>query len=85
MSKFHLQIITPVGYMFDGDVSQISVRSTEGEMAVLAGHIPAVTALTGGECRIYTDEGIKKADYAGGMLAVTKELTRVFFTDFLWK
>lgn len=85
MSAFRLQIITPQGVLFDGESSQLSVRSTEGELAVLSGHIPMVTALTDGECRVYTDDGIKKAHCTGGMLTVSKEMTRLFSTDFSWK
>ncbi len=85
MRAFHLQIITPEGVCFDGESTQLSVRSTEGELAILAGHIPLVTALTTGECRVYTDSGVRKAACTGGMLTCTKDVTRLFSTDFRWK
>ena len=56
MKKFHLQIAAPDGLRYDGDAVQISVRGIEGELAVLAGHIPFVTALKAGECRVYIGE-----------------------------
>ena len=59
MSQFHLQIITPDGVQFDGQTQQLSVRGTEGELAILAGHLPLVTALAEGECRVYTDDGVR--------------------------
>ena len=85
MSQFHLQIITPDGVQFDGRSQQLSVRGTEGELAILAGHLPLVTALAEGECRVYTDDGIRRAHCSGGMLSCTKEITRLFSTDFAWK
>ena len=85
MSQFHLQIITPDGVQFDGDSSQLSVRATEGELAIMAGHLPLVTALSAGECRVYTQDGIRKAHCSGGMLSCNKEITRLFSTDFRWK
>ena len=57
MKKFRLQIAAPDGMRYDGDAVQISVRGIEGDLAVLAGHIPFVTALRGGECRVYTGDG----------------------------
>ena len=56
MKKFHLQIAAPDGLRYDGDAVQISVRGIEGDFAVLAGHIPFVTALKAGECRVYVGE-----------------------------
>lgn len=85
MNQFHLQIITPDGVQFDGESTQISVRATEGELAVLAGHLPLVTALADGECRVYTADGIRKGQCSGGMLSCNKEITRLFSTDFRWK
>ena len=85
MSQFHLQIITPDGVQFDGDSSQLSVRATEGELAIMAGHLPLVTALSAGECRVYTQDGIRKGLCSGGMLSCSKDITRLFSTDFRWK
>ena len=84
MRLFHLQIITPDGVRFDGEAQQLSVRAVEGELAILAGHVPLVTALTAGECRVYTQDGIRKGRCSGGMLSCTKTDTRLFSTDFTW-
>jgi F-type H+-transporting ATPase subunit epsilon len=86
MKSFHLQIAAPDGMRFDGDAVQISVRGIDGELAVLAGHIPFVTALKAGECRVYVDEKeIRYADYSGGMITVTKDTVRMMSADFQWK
>ena len=85
MKTFHLQITTPNGLVYDGQASQISARAIDGDVAVLAGHIPYVTALKGGECRVYIDGEIKKASCSGGLLNVGKDVVRLISNDFQWK
>ena len=60
MNEFNLTISTPAGTIFKDKATQVSVRGTEGELAVLAGHIPFVTALVPAECRIYLPDGSKR-------------------------
>jgi len=85
VKTFHLQIAAPDGMRYDGEAVQISVRGIDGELAVLSGHIPFVTALKSGECRVYTDEKIiRYAQYSGGMITVTKDIVRMTSADFRW-
>ncbi len=88
MKTFKLQIAAPDGMRFDGEAVQLSVRGIGGDLAVLAGHIPFVTALKDGECRVYTGETgteIRKGRCRGGMLIVSKEAVRVMSSDFEWE
>ncbi len=86
MKLFKLQIASPDGMKYDGDAAQISVRGIEGELAILAGHIPFVTALADGECRVYTGNGdeIKRAHASGGMLMVAADGVRLMSSNFRW-
>lgn len=85
MKSFHLQIAAPDGMRYDGNAVQISVRGIEGELAVLAGHIPFVTALRAGECRVYVDEAtIRYARCSGGMITVSNDVVRVTSAKFNW-
>ena len=88
MKKFKLQIAAPDGMRFDGDAVMLSVRGIAGDLAVMAGHIPFVTALKQGECRVYIDDNgreiIKYASLSGGMLMVSDECVRVMSSDFKW-
>ena len=87
MKNFHLQIAAPDGLRYDGDAVQISVRGIEGDLAVLAGHIPFVTALKAGECRVYIGENgetIRRGTYSGGMLTVSADTVRMLSADFRW-
>ena len=87
MKAFKLQIAAPDGVRFDGEAVQLSVRGIGGELAILAGHIPFVTALKEGECRVYLGDGeeIRRAQCRGGMLVVSKEAVRLMSSDFEWK
>lgn len=86
MSNFHLQIVSPDGMFFDGDAKQVSLRSIDGEIAILAGHVPFVTAIGAGECRVYVDgiEEPRRAACIGGFMSVSKDLVLVAATTFEW-
>ncbi len=86
MKAFKLQIVTPEGMFFDGECTQVTVKSTEGGVSILAGHIPYVTTLAkDGWCRVYTESGKRKAICSGGMMTVTQELTRIVAASFKWE
>lgn len=82
MKEFQLQIVTPEGILFDGTAEQLSVRSIDGEVAILAGHIPYITALAKGNCRVYKDGKIQHATCGGGLLEVNKDKVRLLSPDF---
>ena len=86
MKTFKLQIAAPDGMRFDGDAVQLSVRGIAVDLAVLAGHIPFVTALAEGDSRVYLEDGtVREGHTGGGMLMVSKECVRVMASDFSWK
>ena len=45
MSSFLLEIVTPERKVYAEDVNMVIVKGTEGEMGILANHIPLVTPL----------------------------------------
>ncbi|MBO6052413.1 MAG: hypothetical protein J6Q17_01625 [Clostridia bacterium] len=88
MKAFRLQIAAPDGLRYDGEAFQLSVRGIAGDLAILAGHIPFVTALKDGECRVYVGENgevIRRARCSGGMLIVSRDAVRVMSSDFTWE
>ena len=85
MSAFSLKIVTPDGLLFDGQAEKLIVRTTEGDMAVLAKHIDCVAALGMGMATVVDAEGQRKvAACIGGMLAVTNGDVKVVATTFEW-
>ncbi len=71
MSAFHLTVSSPDGNKFDGEVFKFDVRGVEGELAVMAGHIPFITSVIKAPCTIWLDEDKKKTAVSeGGLLTV---------------
>ena len=82
MNKFKLVISSPDGTIFEGEVSKISLRGVEGDFAVMAGHIPFITAIKPCDCKIEIDDETKTAKTEGGLLTVSKEQTTVLSSSF---
>ncbi|MBQ3074739.1 MAG: hypothetical protein IJC26_01610 [Clostridia bacterium] len=76
MTPFRLTVSSPDGNKFDGEVVQFTVRGTEGELAILAGHIPFITSVVKAKCTVWTDEQTKREAFSdGGILCVAQEGT----------
>ncbi|NLY53929.1 MAG: F0F1 ATP synthase subunit epsilon [Firmicutes bacterium] len=56
MSAFRLEIVTPAGTVFSSDVESVTAQTLDGQIGVLAGHIPLVTVLETGVMRVRTAE-----------------------------
>lgn len=84
MATFHLQIVTPDGCFYDGEAEKLCLRSTTGELGILAHHIDMVTALGMGEARITLNGETRRAACIGGMLAITGGEVKVVATTFEW-
>ena len=86
MKTFPLKISSPEGDVFSGEVAKISLRGTEGELAVMAGHVPFITAVVAGDCRIELADGtVRTGRTDGGMLTVGKEQTVLLSGSFTWR
>ena len=82
MNTFTLRITSPDGDQFSGDVAMLSLRGTEGDLAVMAGHIPFVTAVVPCTLKIETEEDEFYADIGGGLLSVGAEETVLLSSDY---
>ena len=83
MKAFHLIVSTPSGKAFDGDALSLTVKGTEGEVGILADHIPFVTTVISCQSRIkLTDSDIITADISDGLLTVSKEVTTLLVNYF---
>lgn len=85
MNTFPLKIATPDGLLFDGLAEKLIVRTTSGDMAVLAKHIDCVAALGMGTATVVDAEGQKRiAACMGGMLSVQSGNVTLIPTSFAW-
>ena len=53
MATFHFDLVSPERLLFAGDVGQVDLPGSEGDLGVLAGHAPLVTALRPGIIVVY--------------------------------
>jgi F-type H+-transporting ATPase subunit epsilon len=71
-TTFHLDIVTPVGAVYSGDVVSLIAPGTEGYLGVLAHHAPLVTALKDGTVTIRDAHGAQTEHHiSGGFLEVS--------------
>ena len=85
MKTFRLQIITPDRILFDGDAVQLTARTTEGDVGILAGHTRYAAVLKTGVLTIKLENGeTRTAAVAGGALKVSDEKTTVITTAAEW-
>jgi F-type H+-transporting ATPase subunit epsilon len=48
MAALHFEFVSPESVLFSGDVDQVDLPGSEGDMGILAGHAPLVTTLRPG-------------------------------------
>ncbi len=86
MSNYLLKIASPDGLLFEKEVAELSLRGSEGDLAVLAGHVPFVTTVRPGDVRIEFEDGSElDALTDGGLLTVKQEETVLLAGSFRWK
>ena len=74
MRTFPLVISSPDGDLFRGDATMLVLRTTNGEMAVMAGHIPLLATVIPCDCRVKLEDGsVKNGHTDGGLLTVAKD------------
>lgn len=78
---FKLEIVTPERVFLSEDVEMVVVKTPQGEMGVLAGHIPLVVAIAVGPIKIKKANGEElEAVLTEGFMEVKQEKT-IIFTD----
>jgi len=68
-----LEIVTPEKKIFSGEVTDVYLPGSEGEMGVLEMHAALVTSLVPGELRYHTDGKVEALAIGAGFAEVTQE------------
>ena len=84
MTPFPLKIVTPDGLVYDGPAEELVVRTTAGDMGVLAGHENCVASLGMGRATVIVDGQRRYAACIGGMLSVMEGHVTLVPTTFEW-
>ena len=67
---FTLQIISPTRIFFDEEVDMVEMRTTEGEIGVLAGHIPLTASVEPGVVKIHQEVKVREAALLDGFVEI---------------
>ena len=84
MTPFTLKIVTPDGLIFDGQAEELVVRTTSGDLGILAGHINCVAPLGMGCATVILDGKRRYAACIGGMVSVLDGVVSLVPTTFEW-
>ncbi|MEO0136118.1 MAG: F0F1 ATP synthase subunit epsilon [candidate division WOR-3 bacterium] len=68
--KFRLEIVTPERLVYSDDVDVLTVPTIQGEISILAKHVPLVSIISPGEIKIRRDNEIEYMAITGGFVQV---------------
>ncbi len=86
MKPFKLVISSPDGDVFRDDILRISLRGTEGNFAVMAGHTPFVTSVVACQVEVLIDnDTLKTGKTDGGLITVSGDMVTFISGSFTWE
>ena len=81
-SRFEVEVLTPEGEVFSGEVRQVSTRTAGGEIGILANHAPLLAALRPAELRLHvSDSEMLRYAQAHGWLQVFGNRARLLVEE----
>ncbi|BDA39707.1 ATP synthase F1 subunit epsilon [Candidatus Atelocyanobacterium thalassae] len=72
-----VRVITPDKTVWDNTVQEVVLPSTSGQLGILSGHAPLLTALDTGVMRIRTDKEWQNVAIMGGFAEVEQDEVKV--------
>ena len=84
MKQFTLKIVTPDGVRYEGPAEEVVVRTTTGDMGIMADHISTVAPLGMGRCTVVMEGERRYGACIGGMITVVGGNVNIVATTFEW-
>ena len=84
MMPFNLKIVTPDGLFFDGQAEQLIVRTTTGDIGIMARHMNYLAPLGMGRAVVIANGQRRTAACIGGMVSVMNGEVTLVPTTFEW-
>ena len=69
MSGLHFELVSPARLLFSGDVANVTIPGTDGEMGIYPGHAPVLSTLRPGVVTISSDAGNPERIFVRGGFA----------------
>jgi F-type H+-transporting ATPase subunit epsilon len=74
----NVELVAPDRVVWEGEADMVVARTTDGELGILANHIPLLGVLVEHPVRIRRDGAdVKHVNVTGGFLSVTKDKVSV--------
>ena len=77
MRSFQIEIVTPDGPAFSGEVTSLLVRTDDGDVEIMAGHADLLASIGTGRVRIIADGKPRFGSVNGGFLSVAQGKVRL--------
>jgi F-type H+-transporting ATPase subunit epsilon len=85
MNTFKLRVITPEKVFFEGDIVQLTVKTTEGNVGFLAHHINYCAILPSGEMKImFPDNSSRLGAVSSGVLKFSDNTATILASACEW-
>ncbi len=82
MKAFTLKVVTPDGLLFDSEVESLLIRTDDGDVEFLAGHIDYMASIGTGRARIKQDGKDRFASVSGGFVTVKRGVVNLVAITF---
>lgn len=85
MKPYKLKIVTPEKIFFDGETEQITIRTSEGDIGILANHIKYVCNIIAGPLKVNQGNGeYRIAALSEGILKVSENGVTILASTAEW-
>lgn len=81
MRNFNIEIVTPDGLAFSGEIESILLRTDTGDVQIMAGHTDYIAALDTGRMCIKVGGEDRFASASGGFISVKDGKAKVVVTS----
>ncbi len=76
-TSLYLEIVSPQGRIFEGDVDSVSLPAVNGTITILPNHVSLFTKLEEGEIEIHQGNKTLSVIVAGGFLEINKNKAHI--------
>ena len=72
-----ITVVTPEGSFLEASAEMVELPTVAGQLGILSGHIPLITAISAGKVRVHQKDGMRSFAIAGGFLQVNRDMVRI--------
>ena len=81
---FRVQVVSPDRVFYENDIEMLEVKTTEGEIGILAGHIPMTSIIAPGVVRFMEEGETKEAAIHDGFIEILPDKVVILAESCEW-